>query len=81
MFPMIFVKHQSGVGKESNKPYNIVELSDGVRSAVAQCALDESHFQGLKEGDAVRCSFDVKIRQGMENKNSFSFTLTGIEPA
>lgn len=57
---LIFVSRTAGVAKETNRPYDILTLSNGLRAGNVSfdSKLDTS---SLKEGDHVKATFVVDL--------------------
>ena len=66
---LIFVGFKEGISKVSNKPYKILELSDGIATKTFSTKLEANDFSGFNRGDNV----DVDIIVNMfDNYNTFS---------
>jgi hypothetical protein len=48
-----FVKHLKGVSKKTEKPYNMLELSDGISPVIFTTELDLEDTAEFKRGDDV----------------------------
>jgi hypothetical protein len=50
-----FVEHMVGIGKESKKPYNFINLSNGIEKLGFETTLTKEDTNSLTQGDEVTC--------------------------
>jgi len=58
-----FIGKNRGISKKSNKPYDILELSDGVSSfivGVEPSITDELHAEAIEYGQEIDCELHVR---------------------
>jgi len=68
------VGFKEGVSKKSEKPYKILELSDGLSSKALSTKLDGSVFSDFKRGDRVICQILVNMFDDYD-----TFNVIGID--
>jgi len=71
-----FVKRQSGIAKQSGRPYDFIILSNGLMAGNASIAPHADIPPDLQEGEDVLVSFNVHL-----NRDRFEPTVTAIERA
>jgi len=64
---LLFVNHSQGVAKKTGKEYNILELSNGLKSRSFFLTKDFDVAENLKEGDTLNCEFEVDIMSDSRN--------------
>ena len=62
----IYVEHLVGVSKKSEKPYNMLKLSNGLDSKMFTCTLPESDTEQIEKGAEVTVKFE-------QNGDPFSY--------
>lgn len=76
---LIFVSFMAGVSKKSGKDYQMLELSDGLKSNTFFLDLDteqEKELNKLQRGDRVMVSFNVDL---MDSNRPFKITEVSPE--
>lgn len=49
----VFAEHLQGVAKESRKPYNFINLSNGIEKVAFSTSLNKDDTNNLQPGDVV----------------------------
>lgn len=58
---LLFVKHLVGVSSKSNKPYNMIFLSDGLESKIFTSTLTPQLTEDLTVGEEYSFEFSVDV--------------------
>jgi len=70
---VLFVAHKTGTATKTGKPYNFVELSDGLKSQVFSVRGNDD-YSDYAEGKECVAEFEIDIM-----KNSYNITLIGLQ--
>jgi len=55
----VFVEHMQGVAKATGKPYNFVNLSNGIEKLAFNAMFNKDETEKISSGEVVTCEVEI----------------------